>query len=261
MIKLKINISLIITGIILIMYSGCVTQHDLEYMQQSGQATKTFKESEVPDYRLKPNDELFIQVNSLEDPSSAEVFSLVNGQQRSSSTTLDPYAASLLAYSINKEGFLQLPLLGSIYVKDKTLSEVRSLLTDSLSHILSQPIVTVKMVNRFISVLGDVGRPGHYSYSQDKLSIFDAIGLAGDMTTFANRTEVLLTRNELGKNTMVHLDLTDPNILASEYYYIRPNDIIFVKPLKKRIWGMPEFPFGIILSTLSVTLLFYSVVK
>ena len=75
-------------------------------------------------------------------------------------------------------------------MKDRTLSAVRMILTDSLSHILSQPIVTVKLVNRYISVLGEVKQPGHYPFSQDKLSIFDAVGLAGDMTNYANRNDV-----------------------------------------------------------------------
>lgn len=229
-------------------------------MQKTDQTPKAFKEAEVLDYRLKPNDELFIQFKSLDDPA-ANVYSMVNGQQSLSTTNLDPYAASLLSYAIDKEGYLELPILGDIMVKDKTLSEVRTLLTDSLSHILSQPIVTVKLVNRYISVLGEVKQPGHYPFAQDKLSIYDAVGIAGDMTIYANRKNVTLTRNEKGKNILVQIDLTDPNILASEYYFLRPNDMIYIKPMKKRIWGMPDFPFAIILSTLSVTLLFYSVIK
>jgi len=257
---IKIIISLIFAGIIIFLYSGCVTQHDLEYMQKSDRTSKTFKEAEIPDYRLKPNDELYIQINSLDDPA-ANVFSTSENQSSSNMMGIQPYGASLISHAINKEGYLQLPIIGNIFVKDKTLSEVSSILTDSLSHILSQPIVAVKLVNRYISVLGEVKSPGHFPYSQDKLSIYDAVGLAGDMTIYSNRKEVTLTRNENGKNTLVKLDMTDPNILASEYYYIRPNDIIYVKPLKKRIWGMPDFPFAIILSALSVTLLFYSVVK
>lgn len=258
---IKIHISLILAGVILILYSGCVTQRNLEYMQKSDQTSKIFKEAEVQDYRLKPNDELYIQISSLDDPS-ANVFSNSNSQQSSSmmmGTT--PYGASLISFTINTKGFLQLPIIGKIYVRDRTLSEVSLILTDSLSHILSQPIVTVKLVNRYVSILGEVKQPGHYSFSQDKVSIYDAIGMAGDMTIYSNRKELTLLRNENGQNKIIKLDMTDPNILASEYFYIKPNDMLYVKPLKKRIWGMPDFPFAIILSTLSVTLLFYSVVK
>ena len=250
----------VIAGIILSMLSSCVTQHDMEYLQKHNRATSTYTEAEVLDYRLKPNDELYIQINSLDDPA-ANVFSTATGQQSSTMMGISPYGASLVSYAIDKEGYLHLPIIGNIFVKDKTLSEVNSVLTDSLSHILSQPVVTTKLVNRYVSVLGEVRSPGHFPYSQEKLSIYDAIGFAGDLTIWSNRKEVTLTRNENGKNILINLDLTNPEILASNYYYLRPNDIIYVKPMKKRIWGMSEFPFAIILSTLSVTLLFYSVVK
>jgi len=251
---------LFFTGFFTFLLTGCVTQREVEYLQKNENTLKSYIEAEVSDYKLKPNDELYIQINSLDDPS-ATVFSTATGQQSNSMMGLDPYGASLVSYAIDKEGYLQLPIIGKIFVKHKTLSETSLILTDSLSHVLSQPIVTVKLVNRYISVLGEVRAPGHFPYSQDKLSIFDAIGLAGDMTIFSNRKEVTLTRNENGKNILINLDLTNPEILASSYYFIRPNDMIYVKPIKKRMWGMSEFPFALVLSTLSVTLLFYSVVK
>ncbi len=90
--------------------------------------------------------------------------------------TIQPYGASLLSYAIDKDGYLHLPVIGSVLAMDKTTAEVSAMLKDSLAHVLNQPIVTVKLVNRYVSVLGEVARPGHYSFSQDKLSIYDAIG-------------------------------------------------------------------------------------
>ena len=245
-------------GIIIVFFLGCVTQRDLEYMQTKDKNTKAYKEAEMPDYKLKPNDDLYIRFSSL-DAAEASIFADARGQQ--STTSLDPYGAYLISYSIDKDGFLLLPVLGKIYVKDRTMSEVSSILTDSLSHILSQPMVTVKLVNRYVSVLGYVNNPGHFPFSQDKLTIYDALGLASDISIYGDRREITLTRNENGKNIRMIIDLTSPDILGSESYYLKPNDIIYVKPLRKRYWGMSEFPFAILLSTLSVTLLFYSVVK
>jgi polysaccharide biosynthesis/export protein len=258
MLKLNRITGLIIAGITFILLSGCVTQHNLEYMQTKNNNIQAYTQAEMPDYKLKPNDELYIRFSSL-DAAEANVFADARADQ--SGGMMDPYAASLISYSIDREGFLLLPVLGKIYVKDKTMSQVSSILTDSLSHILSQPMVTVKLVNRYITVLGYVGRPGNYSYSQDKLSIYDALGLAGDITVYGNREQITLTRTENGKNIRRYIDLTSPDILGSDYYYLRPNDMIYVKPLKKRFWGMQEFPFALILSTLSVTLLMYSVLK
>jgi len=260
MFSLKRKINLLPFLVSYVLLSGCVTQREVEYLQRTERTPKSFTEAEILDYRLKPFDELYIKVNSLDDPS-ANVFSTAAGQQTTNSENISPYGASLLSYAINKDGFLQLPIIGNILVKDKTISEVRNLLSDSLSHILSQPIVTVKLVNRYISVLGYVRNPGHFPYSQEKMSIFDAIGLAGDLTIYADREDIILTRNENGKNTIVRIDLTNPELLASNYYFIRPNDLIYVKPLKKRIWGISEFPFGIMLSSISLSLVVYSLVK
>jgi polysaccharide export outer membrane protein len=209
---------------------------------------------------LKSNDELFIQVNSL-DEAATNVFSNASAQVSLNAGTIQPYGASLLSYSIDKDGYLLLPVIGKIFVKDKTLSEVSVLLKDSLSHVLSQPIVTVKLVNRYVSVLGEVNTPGHFSYAQDKLTIFDAISLAGDITDYGNRNEVILIRNENKENVRIKLDLTKSDILSSSYYNLRPNDIVYVKPLRKKFWGMRQFPFTVVLSTITTGLLIYNYIK
>ena len=241
------------------LFSSCVTQRNLEYMRDKNKDIKTFNEAEIPAYRLKPNDELYIQVNSLDEAASS-VFASTKDQAIYIGS-INPYGASLLSYSVDKEGFLSLPVIGRIEVKDKTLSDVSAVLKDSLSHILNQPVVTVKLVNRYVSVLGEVKTPGHFPFSQDKLSIYDALAMAGDITVFGNRDRVILVRNEKGENIRVNIDLNSSNILASEYYQLRPNDIIYVKPLRKRFWGFDQFPFAVILSAITTGLLIYTVVE
>jgi polysaccharide biosynthesis/export protein len=243
---------------ILVMFSSCVTQRKVEYLQDSNKNIKPFKEAELPDYRLKPNDELFIQVTSL-DEAAVNVFS--KSVQDSYIGYMQPYGASFLSYSIDKEGYLFLPVIGKIPVKDKTISEVIVILKDSLTHILNQPIVTVKLVNRYVSVLGEVKNPGHFAYSQDKLTIYDALGLAGDITDYGNRNKVILIRNINGENIRINVDITKSDILASDYYNLRPNDIVYVKPLRNKFWGMRQFPFEILFSALTTALLFYSIFK
>jgi polysaccharide biosynthesis/export protein len=254
------NVYIIIAAIFLGLLSSCVSQREVEYLQDKDERIKSFSEPEIQDYKLKPNDELYIQINSL-DEAAANIFSGSVNQQSGAIGGMQPYGASLVSYAIDKEGFLILPVIGNIFVKDKTISQVSEILKDSLNTILNQPIVTVKLVNRYISVLGEVRNPGHFPYAQEKLTIFDALGLAGDITEYGNRGNVILTRNEDGENLRINLDLTKSDILASNYYYLRPNDIVYVKPLRKKFWGMREFPFQIILSTVSTALLIYTVVK
>jgi polysaccharide export outer membrane protein len=109
--------------------------------------------------------------------------------------------------------------------------------------------------------LGEVKNPGHFSYSQDKLTIYDALGFAGDITDYGNRNKVILIRNINGENIRINVDITNSDILASDYYNLRPNDIVYVKPLRNKFWGMRQFPFTILFDTLTTALLFYSIFK
>jgi polysaccharide export outer membrane protein len=257
-VNLHNNIILIIVVVFLGLLSSCVTQRKVEYLQDSNKSIKSFKEAEFPDYRLKPNDELYIQITSL-DEAAANVF--FNGKQDPYLGSMQPYGASLMSYSIDKDGYLLLPVIGKILLKDKTISEVSLILKDSLNHILNQPVVTVKLVNRYVSVLGEVRNPGHFSYSQDKLTIYDALGLAGDITDYGNRNKVILIRNMNGEDMRVNVDVTKSDILTSDYYNLRPNDIVYVKPLRNKFWGMRQFPFEVLFSALTTALLFYSIFK
>jgi polysaccharide export outer membrane protein len=239
--------------------SSCVTQRKVEYLRERDISIKEFKEADFPDYKLKPNDEVYIKVKSLDD-EAANIFA--DSRLESSYTgAMQPYGASLLSYSIDKDGYLFLSVVGKILVKDKTLSEVSAILKESLKGILNQPNVSVKLVNRYVTVLGEVNHPGHYAYSKDKLTVFDALGLAGDIGDYGNRKKVILIRNTAGQNIRINLDLNKAEILASEYYYMRPNDIVYVKPLREKFWGLRQFPYSIILSTLTTGLLIYSIVK
>jgi len=110
-----------------------------------------------------------------------------------------------------------------------------------------------------VSVLGEVRNPGHFSYAQEKINIYNALSLAGDVTTYGDRNDVLLVRNENGRNLSIRIDLSSDKILASDYYYLRPNDIIYVKPMRKKFWGLDTFPWSALLSTISTVILIYTV--
>jgi polysaccharide biosynthesis/export protein len=252
-------LSLIVLITLIGLLTSCVTQKNLEYMQDKNKDIRKFYEAEIPEYRLKPNDELYIQISSL-DEGAATMFSS-SKELAYNVGTIQPYGASLLSHSVDAEGFLSLPVIGRIQVNEKTLSEVREILKDSLNHVLNQPVVSVKLVNRYVSVLGEVRNPGHFAIAQEKFSIYDAIALAGDITVFGNRNQVTLVRNENGQNIRVNVDLNRSDILESGYYNLRPNDVIYVKPLRKRFWGFDQFPFAIILSTITTAILIYTVVK
>lgn len=256
--KYQDQFKLFVILIILVTSASCVTQRKVEYLQHYSR--EEYKEPDFPDYRLKANDELLVQISSLDD-AAANIFAASTNQQLVNAGTIQPYGASLMSYSIDRDGYLYLPVIGKILVRDKTLSEVSVDIRDSLQHVLNHPIVSVKLVNRYVSILGEVNNPGHFPFSQDKLSIFDAIGLAGDISEYGNRKEVALIRNENGINHRINLNLTESEILSSGFYNLRPNDIVYVKPLRNKFWGMRQFPFTVLFSTLTTGILLYSVVR
>lgn len=248
----------IIIFIVLVLFSSCLTHRNLEYLQyQNDEGTILYNDSDIPDYKLKPWDELYIDIKSLDDPTT-NVFQQVGKQQSNTGYGVTPYSASLSSYMIDKSGFLELPFIGNILVEDRTIPEVTSMLTDSLNSILSNPTVTVKLVNRYVSVFGEVKNPGHFAYAQEKLTIFGAISLAGDITDYGDRNDVILVRNENGNNKRINIDLTSSNIMSSEYYYIRPNDMLYVKPMNKKFWGLNQFPWALLLSSISTAVLLYT---
>jgi polysaccharide export outer membrane protein len=237
-----------------VILNSCVTQRNLEYIHSKQKSSAVFKEAAFSEYYLQPSDALYIQISSLDDAAS-NVFAQAGGQQ----TTLDPYSAYLSSYTIDQNGFVLLPVIGKIQASGKTTVQVSELIRDSVENILSLPVITVKLVNQYVSVLGDVENPGHYVYSQDKFTIFDALSMAGDITPYGNRRQVVLTRSENGKSVRINLDLTSTDIISSRYYFIQPNDMIYVKPLQKRVWGMEQFPFSIVFSAITTGLLIYTI--
>jgi len=253
------GINILVLVLFLCLLSSCVTKRKAEYLQDKNENIKAFNEADFTDYNLKPNDELYIQVSSL-DVGIANPFSNVGNQSSSGAGGLSPYGASLVSYTIDKDGFLLLPFIGNIFVKDKTLSQVSLILRDSLNNILNNPIISIKLVNRYISVLGEVTNPGHYPYAQEKLSIFNAVGLAGDITDYGNRNQVLLIRNENGKNMRIQLDLSKSDILSSDYFNLRPNDIVYVRPRSNKFWIIRQVPLNLLISSITTALLIYSII-
>jgi polysaccharide biosynthesis/export protein len=244
--------------IFLLISVSCVTQKNIEYLQDQDKNMKAYEESSTEDYQLKPNDELYIQISSL-DEAAANIFSGTSSERLTVIGSIEPYGAYLLAYSIDSDGNLNLPYVGKLPVKGKTIENVTELIENSLDSILSFPVVSVKLVNRYISVLGEVRQPGHFAFAQEKMTIYDALGMAGDITDFGNRKEIILIRNENGENKRIPVNLLNSDILASSLYYLQPNDIIYVKPMHKKFWDLRQFPYTVILSTITTAILIYSI--
>ena len=139
-------------------------------------------------------------------------------------------------YQVTSDGYIPFPVLGNIYCKGMTKQQLKTELDTRLKQYLTDPVVTVRHLNFNISILGDVGSPGQKTSSTERLNIFQALALAGDMRDSANRTNVKLIRysEESGKDITYNLDLSEASIVNSPYYYLQQNDILYVEPDKNK---------------------------
>ena len=145
--------------------------------------------------------------------------------------------AKLLDYLVDNEGNIDYPVLGKLHVAGLTTRECEALIRKELQQYLNEvPNVTVRTSNYKISVLGEVKSPGTYTVSDERINIFQALALAGDMTVFSVRDDVQLLREDsLGNRRVLHLDLTSADIALSPDYYLQQNDIVYVKPTKAKV--------------------------
>ena len=150
---------------------------------------------------------------------------------------------------------MDFPFVGKIFVKDLTLEQSKELIQSIVDEYLKETTVIVKLAIFKVTVLGEVNRPGTVNIYRNKLNIFELISMAGDMTQFAKRNKIYLIRKTLDGSKVQQLDLNDINILESEYYYIQPDDVVYVPPVKGKNFAFANFPYALIFTTITTALL------
>ncbi|HVW61785.1 MAG TPA: polysaccharide biosynthesis/export family protein [Puia sp.] len=191
---------------------------------------------------IQVNDLLNITVTSL-NPEASMVFNTPNITMpvTATSTGTTPAAGygapQLMGYLVNADGTIKFPVLGPVKAAGLTKRQLEVVLTDSLTNrkLLVDPIVTARFLNFRVTVLGEVAKPTTLNVANERISIFEALGLAGDVTIYAKRNNVLLIRESGDKKIVKRLDLSANNILTSPYYYLKTNDIVYVEPRKEKI--------------------------
>jgi polysaccharide export outer membrane protein len=180
---------------------------------------------------LRENDLLSISVSSL-NPDATQMFNPTN-----SSETVENNEKRAPEYLIDEEGYIRFPFLGKIKAAGKTKHELREGITNELikRKLLVEPIVNIRYLNFQVSVLGEVGNPSVLTIPSEKVSLLEALGLAGDATIYAQRDNVLLIREENGVKDLTRIDLTSDDIFTSPNYYLKSNDIIYVQPNKSKV--------------------------
>jgi polysaccharide biosynthesis/export protein len=235
-----------------IFFGSCVPQKKLKYLIDE-EPKVHYDNLHQRDYRIQPSDNLYIQVLGL-DTQTAELFSIQPGgaYRQYLNNELSVYLSS---YTVNPHGFIEFPIIGNVLVKDKTIDEIKEVVQDAINEYMRDATVIVKLVNFRISVLGEVIRPGHYPVFQTQLNLFEALAIAGDMSQWGDRKKVQLIRRTPGGSEVHELDLSSRRILESEYFYLMPDDVIYVTPMKAKTFAFTTFPYSIVFSTITTTLL------
>ena len=241
-------------AILALAFASCTPQSRLVYMQDQ-QDLGIEVPTRMETYRLKPGDILHVRVMS-SDPEAHDVFNLDRMQRYTTSRTADVGDPNMFLYghTITNEGTIQLPVIGKIQVANTTLEEAHDLIQEHAAEYIIDATVSVKIVNFSVTVLGEVRRPGSFYIYDHEFTIMDALGLAGDLTDYGNR-DILVVRHTDNGLSFNRINITDRAAVSSELYYLQPNDLVYVEPLTAKRFGFAQFPFAVLFSAVSTTLL------
>lgn len=219
--------------------SSCSVPKNVAYLQGIESLSPEQKEMMNKSYetRICPDDKLSITVTASDPtvttPFNVPVYSYSSENESEQAVTASP---GMFTYLVEADGCIKFPVLGKLKVAGLTKQELSAMMEEKLSAYIEDPLVNIQITNFRITVLGEVNRPNIFSARTDRVTVLDALGYAGDVTITANRENVLLIRDNNGEKEYARLDLTSADLLASPYFYLKQNDVIYVEPndAKKR---------------------------
>jgi polysaccharide export outer membrane protein len=227
--------------IILLAYlSSCTTYKQLQYLQGDIDSTK-YSQFKVPEQRIQKGDQISIAVFS-DNAAASAMFNTGSIQQANTGGTAmaqsagSGVSAAGNVYEVDQEGNIFFPQIGKLNVEGLTREGITKLLDSKLKDkLLINPYYVIRFLNLKITVFGDVGAPGVYPLIRENTNIFEALTLAGDMTFFGRRDNVLIIREKDGKRVFARIDVTKADVFNSPYYYLQQNDIVFVDMRKGKV--------------------------
>ncbi|MDB5008728.1 MAG: sugar transporter [Mucilaginibacter sp.] len=232
----KLNYSLFIIAPLLfqLLVSSCANVRKTEYFADIPDSVIR-SSNNAPQSLIQPNDILSISVNSL-NPTATAIFNTPN-YSNISSTTLTGSNLQAPGYLVSADGMIQFPVVGDIKVVGLTTNQLRLEITKELvdRKLLVDPIVVVRQLTFKVSVLGEVGHPTVISVPSEKISLLEALGIAGDITIFGRKDNVMIIREENGVKRVKRMDLNSRQLFASNYYYLKSNDIVYVEANKSKV--------------------------
>lgn len=219
----------------LLLLAGCQSYKSVPYLQNAASLAEDPGTRGLYDARIQPKDLLTITVNTT-DPAAAAPFNLTVQTPLNQSSQYTSGQTALQQYLVDNEGTINFPVVGTLRVGGLTKREAENLIVEQLRPYLREtPIVTVRLTNYKISVLGEVARPGTFTVSNEKVNVLEALAMAGDLTIWGLRDDVKLIREDAeGRSHIIPLNLNDAELVRSPYYYLQQNDILYVTPNKTK---------------------------
>jgi len=249
-----------ISGIITMLVTGtsCVNQQKALYF--AGQRDGSFTTPAAPRLVIQTNDLLSISVSSL-NPEASAIFNQPNNASAGATAT----TTTATGYLVDGDGNIQFPFLGSIKAAGLTKDELKNKITKDLvdKKLLVDPIIGVRFLNFKVTVLGEVAHPTVITVPSEKITLLEALGLAGDLTIYAQRDNVLVIREEDGKKITHRLNLNSTELFNSPYYYLKSNDVVYVEPSKAKVATTSRWQtwVPIVLSALSLGIIVVDRIK
>lgn len=238
------NISIFIISIIV--FSGCVSNKKATYLLKGDElkeevvknkSVRNYTLEGGVDYTIRRDDQLNIKVTSL-TPSEYNVFAIANPAEAAGryqqSFVIGGAQGTIYGYEVDPFGEIEMPMIGKLKVQGLTISELEADIQKRLSKYLKDPVIHIKVLNFRFSLLGEVNKEGIYSTFNHRITMLEAVSIAGGFTDLSDRTRVKLVRDNKGVVEIVYLDFLDEEFIGSPYYYLQPNDVLVVQPLKQR---------------------------
>lgn len=236
-------------------FTGCIPQKETVYLQDktdSKDYDNPYNEltSITERYVLKPNDQLYIRI-STSNPNLSEFFN----PSRSGSSGSSQQNQSLNTYPIDDDMNIDFPFVGKINLENCNLQQAKEKMEVALEPYVNDAHVKMRLASNTFVILGEIGSPGRINMEKEQITIFEAIAMAGDVRTFGKRKEIKIVRPQEDGYKTFFVDLTDNNLVGSDEYYVYPNDLIYVRPMKAKSFGIGEtLSLGIVSSVLALYL-------
>lgn len=246
--KKKTVITLLISSLVaLLLTSSCVNIKKATLIQEKGVSGMPgdIENTWAANYVINTGDQLYIKVYS-NDEKTSKYF------QSDFPEYISPTYLYLNSYEVDLDGYIHFSFIEKVKAQGLTLIQLNNKIQEELDKYFKQTKVVIKLSNFEVSVLGEVNKPGQYRTDLQQLTIFQAIGMAGGTNMYGKLDKVKLVRKTSSGVHVEYLDLTDNAILQSEYYYMNPNDVIYIEPRSAKVFALDKFPYGAILSVLAI---------